>query len=136
MPAPQRIERVVRHAVALDRAAAARGVGMLRVIVRNADAPEQTVWSVRVLLRDAKAADSTGRLTDSAGVAAFGALAAGAYLADIRRIGFASLNGVPIRIEPGCGTVVEVYLGLQALCLGECPPTPGRAVVSTCRGND
>ena len=137
LPAPQRVERVIRNAVAPDRAAAARHEGALRVLVRRADAPERTEESVRVLLRrpELGVADSLVQLTDSAGVAVFAVLAAGDYIADIRRLGFQPLTGVPIRIEPGCGTVVEVYLGLQALCLGRCPPTPGRAVISACRGD-
>lgn len=137
LPAPQRVERVVRNAVLPDRASAAWHEGALRVLMRYADFPERTESGVRVVLRrrDSQAADSLVQLTDSAGVAAFADLEAGDYIADIRRIGFQPLIGVPMRIEPGCGTVVEVYLGIEALCLGECPPTPGRAVISTCRGD-
>lgn len=82
-----------------------------------------------------RAAGPLVQLTDLAGVVAFTVLAAGDYVADIRRIGFQPLTGVPIRIEPGCGTVVEVYLGLEAFCLERCPPTPSRAVASDCRGD-
>lgn len=137
IPIARRVELVVRNAVALDRESVARNEGALQVLMRYADFPERTESGVRVVLhrRNSPPTDSLMQLTDSAGVAAFASLEVGDYIADIRRLGFEPLVGVPIRIEPGCGTVAEVYLGIEAFCLGECPPTPGRAVISVCRGD-
>ena len=77
--------------------------------------------------------DSALRASSSGdGVVTFDRLDPGEYAILVRRLAYAPFQLV-VNLRPQCREVLEVYIGGQPLCLLECPSTPGRAVLTTCR---
>jgi len=108
----------------------------LVVVVRDGDAPDRSVPGATVYLGQDKTnlqAVSTLRASSKAdGVVTFERLDPGEYALLVRQIGYAPFEFV-VNLRSQCREVLEVYLGQNPLCLFECSPTPGRAVLTTCR---
>lgn len=110
----------------------------LTVHVRQADDPRVPVQGAQVILvrsgRSRNDRAPVGALSDSAGNAAFPSLPAGTYQLQLRRIGYQS-HAVSVVVPPRCPVVVEAYLGIQSVCLFQCPAMPGHVTVTTCATN-
>lgn len=108
----------------------------LVIVVRDVDEPERGVVGAIVYL----GRDKTDLRSDSAlhassngdGVVALERLVPGEYAVLVRRLGYASFQ-FGVNLQPQCREVLEVYIGKAPLCLLQCSPTPGRAVLTTCR---
>ena len=108
----------------------------LVIVVRDGDAPDRSVPGATVALgRDEASLQSVSALHVTAkadGVVTFERLDPGEYALLVRQIGYAPFQFV-VSLRSQCREVLEVYLGQNPLCLFECSPTPGRAVLTTCR---
>lgn len=108
----------------------------LVVVVRDGDSPDRNVPGSTVFLgRDKTNLQSVSALHASAktdGVVTFERLDPGEYAILVRQIGYEPFQFV-VHLRPQCREVLEIYVGVQPLCLFECPSIPGRAVLTTCR---
>jgi hypothetical protein len=104
----------------------------LKVLVRDVDDPETPIAEARVII--SPAADSTRRrvfAVDAQGTALIRDLTPEKFTIRVHRIGYAPAAFL-IPVRGVCKEVLELYLGKQAMCLFQCPPTPARAVLTTC----
>lgn len=106
------------------------------IVVRDVDEPSHPLQEAVVVVApvgtDLEAASTPHALTDRDGQASFGRLSGGRYDVLVRRVGYQRFQFTVDR-RPQCREVLEVYLGVAPNCLVECPITPARAVLTTCR---
>ena len=124
------------------------GATGLRIVVRDTDAPDQPIDQVCiVLVRSDSIADRGGSCvsTNERGVVALSALAGGDYAVSVRRVGYHEAR-FTIRVRSKCAQILEVYVTNALFPLDRCqvrtagappcdpapPPTPSRAVLTTC----
>jgi len=110
----------------------------LVVVARDADAPDRSLRQASISVVSGRGDPRSSPLarhaaTDQQGVAMFERVASGGHTVDVRRIGYAPFRFVVVLRDKCRREVLEVYVGEQANCLFECPPTPGRAILTTCR---
>jgi hypothetical protein len=121
----------------------------LRIVVRDVDAPDQPVWEANVVVTSLDSA-AGGRPTHSASsneraIITGLQLATGDYSVLVRRIGYDKAR-FAVRLRAGCEQVLEVYIAQAIFGFDRCqvrtagsppcdldpPPTPSRAVLTTC----
>jgi uncharacterized Ntn-hydrolase superfamily protein len=109
----------------------------LVVVVRDVDEPDhvlqQAVVSLQNDFRHPESSAARYATTGDDGRALIEIPRAGEQGVLIRRIGYAPFQFVANLRSP-CQEVLEVYIAKAANCLSECPPTPARAVLTTCPG--
>jgi hypothetical protein len=130
-PAP--VAHVVQRTwSAVDAELAAKRLGRLVVVVRSTDFPMQAVGQAQLTLTStAMTRDRTG-IADAAGIAELDSLPAGTYAVEVRRIGYV-MGRVHVAVEPGCRSILEVYLGMAAFGLNPPAPMPTRSTATLCR---
>jgi hypothetical protein len=121
----------------------------LRIVVRDADAPDQPVDQAYVVVASP---DSTatkrpprGFSSSDRGLVSAAGLDSGEVLVRVRRVGYHEAR-VAVHLRPSCEQVLEIYIARSIVQLDRCqirtptsppcdpdpPPTPGRAVLTTC----
>jgi hypothetical protein len=132
---PAAMMTVIRTNSLVDSADLRAGRTKLTVVVRTVDEPSIALAhaTVRVWRVGADSVQQARLETpaDTFAVARFDALPAGNWRVEGSQIGY-SRHRVAIRSNPGCHTVVELYLARSINCLFTCPTTPPRAVITTC----
>jgi hypothetical protein len=109
----------------------------LVVVVRDVDEPDHVLQQAVISLQnDFRHPESTAArfaTTGDDGRALIELPRAGEQGVLIRRIGYGQFQFVANLRSP-CQEVLEVYIAKAANCLVTCPPTPARAVLTTCPG--
>jgi len=122
--------------------------GMLRIVVRDVDSPDQGITQVNVVISPDSGV--TGRPTRSVawneqGLVPLVSLDTGSYVVLVRRVGYREAR-FQIRVSAACEQVLEVYLTQAIVFLDRCmvrtvgappcdpdpPLTPSRATFTTC----
>lgn len=110
--------------------------GHLVIVIRQADHPVRPVQGARVRLLRASAARPDSfvlqRETPLDGIVELDSMAVGKFVVRTHALGFRA-EDVAVSILPGCFTFIEIYLLTVPYCLYECPRTPPRATITTCR---
>ena len=107
------------------------------LVVRDVDAPERPVSQASVWITagrgDPRSSGGRRGLSDENGRVTIERVGSGDHTIEVRRLGYAPFRFLA-RLRDNCRhQVLEIYIGQQALCLFDCPPTPARAVLTTCR---
>src|SRR5690348_11487769 len=106
------------------------------IVVRDVDEPNHPLQEAVVVIApvgtNLEAASTPHALTDRDGHVAFGRLSDGRYDVLVRRVGYHRFQ-FAIDRRAQCREILEVYIGVAPTCLVECPTTPARAVLTTCR---
>jgi hypothetical protein len=120
----------------------------LRLVVRDVDAPDQPLSAATIDLTKASAIGNVRALavrTSEVGQGIVDSLASGEYSVRATRIGYRKF-AFTLRLRSRCQQVLEVYLRREVDQLHRCqvmasttppcapdgPPTPSRAVLTTC----
>lgn len=110
---------------------------ILVVVVRNVDAPERAVSQASVCIMadrgDPRLSGHQCGLSDENGLVTIERAGSGDRTIEVRRLGYAPFRFLATLRDNCRHQAVEIYIGQQAVCLFECTPTPGRAVLTTCR---
>ena len=108
----------------------------LVLVVRNVDAPERPVSQASVWIMagrgDPRSSGHQRGLSDENGLVTIARAGSGDHTIEVRRLGYAPLRLLATLRDNCLHQVLEIYIGQQALCLFDCPPTPARAVLTTC----
>ena len=108
----------------------------LTIVVRDADQPDRPLESAIVSIAHSATEPLRSPIssvtTTGDGEATLVGIDGGEYRISARRIGYTPFT-FDVRLRPNCQNVIEIYLGQAVLCLFDCPSTPPRAVLTTCR---
>ena len=106
------------------------------LVVRDVDAPERSLSQASVWITPGRGdpRSSTGRrgLSDENGRVTLQRMGGGDHTIEVRRLGYAPFIFLAPLRDNCLHQVLEIYIGQQAVCLFDCPPTPARAVLTTC----
>lgn len=106
------------------------------LVVRDVDAPERAVSQASVWITagrgDPRSSTGRGWLSDENGRVTVQRMGSGDHMIEVRRLGYAPFIFLATLRDNCLHQVLEIYIGQQAVCLFECPPTPPRAVLTTC----
>jgi hypothetical protein len=115
-----------------DSAAGRAGAGLVLAVVRDVDRPEAPVAGAAVALRPVRGGPAAaGAVTCADGVARLPPVAAGEYLAVVRRIGYRP-DSARVAVAPGCVARLEAYVSPFPNSLFPLALTRARFTLSTC----
>lgn|SRR5512146_2925332 len=121
----------------------------LRIVIRDADAPDQPIDQANVVVSPADSAAAghppRGVASNDRGIVAAMRLNGGEYTVAVRRIGYYEAR-FTIHVRSSCEQFLEVYITRSIYQFDRCqvkttgsppcdpgpPPTPSRAVLTTC----
>jgi hypothetical protein len=121
----------------------------LRIVIRDADAPDQPIDQAYIVVSrlssNAPAGPPLGTISNDRGVVVATRLDSGEYFVRVRRVGYHEAR-FTIRLRPSCEQILEVYIAQSVVQFDRCQvrtvvsppcdpdpaPTPSRAVLTTC----